>query len=256
MLGVSKVLIILLIFSSSIFAGTCKIGSYHESSFIKPNKNIIEFINKETRGLFFKKSVTYTDFKNKFGLRKTMPGDKYNSRGRDDTTYGWKYAFSQGKWHGALEYTKNGGSFSPDFNGFASNGPIYLSNGLAKIESRWNDFPNSIQIFQHLEKNYYSNDIFNAIRKKYKLKNLKACVYGGVGNIGGGYSCDSGQLLYKYKGRYFKLNTIVLGIKNNPDTTGNLQHTVIRYDIKEFGSEVKEYYKCINLKAEGSKLKL
>jgi len=231
----------------------CKINAWPESKFLTPNTEVISFIEKETKELFFKQNTTASDFYNMFALLENMPGD------RADFWRSKYEGFKSGKWFGADTYVKRGMVQSGDFDGYNWNGPIFMHDGLGVIiyNNGKMKFPNKIRIYTNLDKQFFSNDVFNAVREKLNLPKLKSCVYLGQGDIGGGGICSSGApLLYKHKGRYFRLEIYVHGMKDKHQGTGKLDHTVINYNLEEFSSKVNEYKGCLKIESESSKLKL
>ena len=104
----------------------CKIEYWQENEFMTPNQKIIDFINTETGGLYFKPTVTYADFKNKFKLLSNPAGDKNKhwNNGKPDEGY------ANGPWFGAYMYTSGGYVQEGDFSGYNWNGPIYHQRWL------------------------------------------------------------------------------------------------------------------------------
>lgn len=245
-----------LVVAGSVWAEQCTIDGHTESKFIKPTPELIKFLNDETKGLFFKSDATFNDFVDKFNLLERMPGDTLGHY--DSDVDGWQHRYKNGEWFGAYWYVKNGYAQLGDFDGYNWDGAIYLNNGVGEIKTWKNvlSFPNVIRIFQNLDEQYYSTDVFNAVRKKFNMKKLSTCVYQGMGDMGGSGICGSEPQLFKHNGRYFRLYIVVHGMKDYHEGTGKLDHTVIMYRTEELGRKLQEYKECQSLKTKGSGLKL
>ena len=132
-----------------------------------------------------------------------------------------------------------------------------INDGLGYVESRnVGSFPFNIHIYKNLASQYYSTDVFNAIRDKFYRKDLKHCIYEGQGDIGGRICGANKPLLFKHKERYFRLAVYVHGMKDHREGTGKLDHTVINYVIEDKEYDVRQYKECLSVKENGKKLKL
>lgn len=254
MLGMCKKFslgLLLLAFSQSALSEECKISWWKESEFVNPPEKIVNFINEETKGLYLNPTASFDDFRREFNLVKRLPGNVNNNWDQGNNWDGTSHyvGFSRGSWFGTV---KEG------FKGYNLNGPIYLGDGLGEVTARSkHDFPYQIRLFKKLDTQYFSNDVFNAIRKKYGMDDLKDCVSEGIGDIGGGDNCKSGKrLLFKHKGRYFRLETYVHAMKDHYQGSGELKNTVINYVLEDFELELKEYQQCLATKKKGEGLVL
>ena len=253
--------VMLLLSSCSVCAEDCKIDRWEESAFKPVPSKLKIFLEQETKGLFFNESSRHIDFVKTFYLSKHVEGDKYNFWDNDRTT------FAKGSWNGAQVHNDSGGNTigHTEFSGLS--GPIYLGNGLGKVSSISNTkFSYELEIFQNLDKKYFSKDVFRAIKEKLGLPDLKLCTYDDdykTGSVGYG-PCwrvndmdDLKDTLFKYGDLYFKLNITVLCMDDCP--IGSLDHTVVVYKVEQLNglnSHVDEYKKCMSLKEAGSRLKL
>lgn len=228
------------------------------SDFIEAPQEIIDFINEETGGLYFRRNATVMDFKRRFNMVSSAPGDRTHWWGRSDGR--WIYGFSQGEWLGAQVRIVRGTATFGGAEGYTDAGPIYLGNGIGYVRSFGRDnFPKEVRIFQHLDTQYRSEDIFRAIRKKLNVPNSQSCIYQGYGSIGG-RMCSSGRLLFSHQDRYFKIGVLASGMANHRQGDGRLTHSVIDYKIEDYTSAFREYQDCIqrehNIRKRGQDLSL